>query len=94
MSDDPIIEPLRRLADALAFTNGIVVERNDEFYMRMCILIAESCAMKGDRPFGNVIINSEGLIIGAGGGSESPVDPTCHSGIMGIVSGCEARQAS
>lgn len=56
----------------------------DEYYMEWAISMANKAAQRGWRPFGNVIVDPEGGIIGAGGGSETDVDPTCHSEMVAI----------
>ncbi len=38
----------------------------DEYFMNMCIALAEKAAQSGDLPFGAIIVNADGTIIGRG----------------------------
>lgn len=65
---------------------------NDEFRMECAIRYARIAEAQGMRPFGNIIIGPDGMIIGVGGGSESLTDPTRHSEMRAIRAACYSRK--
>lgn len=63
----------------------------DEFFMECALYYAHRASLQGQRPFGNVVVDEHGMIIGAGGGSELPSDPTRHSEMDAIRMACRDR---
>lgn len=59
--------------------------------MLAAIRLARWAAGRGERPFGCVIVDEYGDIIGAGSGSETATDPTRHSEITAIRMACADR---
>lgn len=64
---------------------------NDEFFMTVAIHYARMADARGERPFGGIIVSAEGDLLGAGGGSELPFDPTRHHEMDAIRSACKHR---
>lgn len=56
----------------------------DGGYMRMAIAAAVVAERQGDRPFGCVVVSSQGGVIGEGRGTGIDTDPTRHSEIRAI----------
>jgi tRNA(adenine34) deaminase len=64
---------------------------NDEFFMGLAIGFAKVAVVREQRPFGGVIVDPTGELLGAGGGSELPTDPTRHHEMEAIRSACQNR---
>jgi tRNA(adenine34) deaminase len=69
-----------------------MTDKDDEAYMGRAVMWARLAAHNGERPFGSLIVNPEGMIIGSGSGSETPWDPTRHSEVASIRAACGFRQ--
>lgn len=63
-----------------------------KIYMTEALVEAVDAHKRGERPFGCVIVDPEGTVIGTGGGSESPIDPTRHSELIAIRQACTVRK--
>lgn len=63
----------------------------DMGYMSIAIIEAGHAAFRGERPFGACVIDPAGNVIGTGGGSETPLDPTRHSELEAIRMACGTR---
>lgn len=63
----------------------------DEAIMGFAVRLAELAAETGERPFGCVVVDEGGAIIGKGSGSESELDPTRHSELDAIREACEYK---
>jgi tRNA(adenine34) deaminase len=67
--------------------------RNDVYWMRYAIELANEAKAEGKRPFGCIIVHdSQQVPVGFGSGSETPTDPTCHSEIEAIKEACIRRR--
>lgn len=64
---------------------------NDQDGMDLAIHMANLALEAGARPFGTVILDEKGTLVGAAGGSEEPNDPTRHSEIVAIRNACLHR---
>jgi tRNA(adenine34) deaminase len=67
------------------------VDRSDSTYMEIAVDHAQAAQMDGDRPFGCVVADDLGTIVGVGKGSEREWDPTRHSEIAAIQEACLHR---
>jgi tRNA(adenine34) deaminase len=57
--------------------------------MKFAIKLAQLAHETGERPFGCVILDPEGAVIGKGSGTGSDLDPTDHSELQAIREACE-----
>lgn len=60
--------------------------------MKRAIELAVEAKQHGERPFGCVIVDPFGNVLGTGSGSESESDPTRHSEIHAIQEACWTSQ--
>jgi len=74
--------------------------KNDEFYIKKCIALAEMSIRKGEAPFGSLIVKDGKILVTATNANEKNHDITCHAEIMAMrraqkklkskdLSGCE-----
>lgn len=64
---------------------------DDEINMNFAVRLAQLAKESGERPFGAVVVDPSGTIVGKGSGSESAIDPTRHSEMDAIREACEYR---
>jgi len=58
--------------------------KNDEFYIKKCIALAEMSIKKGEAPFGSLIVKNGKIIVAATNANEKNHDITCHAEIMAM----------
>jgi tRNA(adenine34) deaminase len=63
---------------------------DDQIQMARAIDRAKHAETLGMRPFGCVIVNTDGMVLAESWGSETPTDPTRHSEIIAIQDACRA----
>ncbi len=58
--------------------------KNDEFYIRKCIELAEKSVKNGEAPFGSLIVKNGKIIVKVTNANEKHHDVTCHAEIMAM----------
>jgi tRNA(adenine34) deaminase len=56
--------------------------KNDEFYIKKCIALAQMSVKKGEAPFGSLIVRNGKIIVTSTNANEKKHDVTCHAEIM------------
>jgi len=58
--------------------------KDDNFYIKKCIALAEMSIKKGEAPFGSLIIRNGKIIVASTNANEKNHDITCHAEIMAM----------
>jgi len=58
--------------------------KNDEFYIKKCIELAEKSVKKGEAPFGSLIVKDGKIIVAVTNANEKNGDVTSHAEIMAM----------
>ena len=58
--------------------------KNNDFYIKKCISLAELSIKKGEAPFGSLIVKNGKIIVKATNANEKNKDITCHAEIVAM----------
>ena len=58
--------------------------KNNDFYIKKCISLAELSIKKGEAPFGSLIVKNGKIIVGVTNANEKNKDITCHAEIVAM----------
>ncbi|MBR2988606.1 MAG: nucleoside deaminase, partial [Clostridia bacterium] len=56
--------------------------KNDEYYIKKCIALAEKAKLKGDIPVGALVVCEDKIVAKSGNRREVDNDPTAHAEII------------
>lgn len=58
--------------------------KNDEYFIKKCIALAEKSVKKGEAPFGSLIVKDGKILVAATNANEKNHDVTCHAEIVAM----------